>query len=101
MLISQNFIVNSKTELFKYFIENDLKHKRTVKISLLINIKYTSQELVNLLKDSQFIVEEYDGLIKIKKQLNTKSEPVLKKEKKITDFIIKLKERELKRKKEE
>ena len=101
MLISQNFIVNSKTELFKHFIENDLKHKRTVKISLLINIKYTSQELVNLLKDSQFIVEEYDGLIKIKKQLNTKSEPVLKKEKKITDFIIKLKERELKRKKEE
>ncbi len=101
MFISQNFIVNSKTELLDCFIENDLKYNRTIKICILINIKYSKQELVDLLKEFQFSVEVYDDLVKIKRKVGEKLEPELKREKKITYFIPKLKEKEIRKSKEE
>lgn len=101
MFISQNFIVNSRKELLDCFIENDLKYNRTIKICMLINIKYNKLELVDLLKKFQFSVEIYDELIKIKRKVGEELEPELNHEKKITDFIPKLKEKEIRKSKEE
>lgn len=101
MLISQNFIIKSKTELINCFIKNDLRYNRTIKICMLLNIEYDKQEMVDLFKEFQFSVKEYDELIQIKRQLNEKLTPELKEVKKITDFIPKLKEKEIKRSLEE
>ena len=98
MSFSQNFIIHSKTELINCFVKNDLRYNRTIKICMLINVKYDKQELVDLLKEFQFSVKEYDGVIQIKRQLNEKPDPELKDiNQKITDFIPELKEKEIKK----
>lgn len=101
MSISQNFIIHSKRELINCFIKNDLKYNRTIKICLLLNIEYNKEELIDLFKEFKYFVKEYNGLIQIKSQLNEKLAPELKKEKKITDYIPKLKEDEIKKLKKE
>lgn len=102
MSISQNFIIHSKTELINCFIKNDLRYNRTIKICMLLNIEYNKQEMVDLFKEFQFSVKEYDGLIQIKRQFNEKPAPELKEvNQKITDFMPELKEKEIKKSLEE
>lgn len=92
---SQNFIIHSKTELIDCFIKNDLKSNRTIKICMLLNIKYEEQELVDLFKEFEYSVRKFNGIIQIKRQLNEKPSPELKEvDQKITNFMPELKEKE-------
>jgi hypothetical protein len=69
---------------------------------MLLNIKYNEQEMVDLFKEFQYSVKEYDGIIQIKRQLNEKLAPELKEDnQKITAFIPELKEKEIKKSLEE